>query len=62
MRSPRYAHSNGFIERHVRHVKIVAKKMIQEKENIKIALMNINTSKVVLAKQCAIMPKDLFNK
>ena len=63
MRSSRYAESNGFIERHVRHMKIVPKKKIKEKENIiKIALMNINTSKSRLAKQCAIMPKDLFNK
>ena len=44
--SPRYAQSNGFIERHVRHVKSVLKKTIKEKENIKIALMNIRSTPV----------------
>lgn len=42
--SPNYPKSNGFIERHVRHIKVIVKKTIQNKDNLHIALLQVRVT------------------
>ena len=42
--SPRYPRSNGFIERHVKHIKPLIKKTKKQKEDIQLALLNIRAT------------------
>ena len=44
--SPHYPQSNGFIERHVRTIKTVVQKCLDEGEDIQMALMNIRATPV----------------
>uniref|UniRef100_A0A8C2EQ68 Gypsy retrotransposon integrase-like protein 1 n=1 Tax=Cyprinus carpio TaxID=7962 RepID=A0A8C2EQ68_CYPCA len=42
--SPHYPKSNGFIERHVRHIKSIIKKTIQHKGDVQVALMQVRAT------------------
>ncbi len=44
--SPHYSRSNGFIERHVRHIKSVLKKTIQSGQDIQLALLNLRATPI----------------
>lgn len=44
--SPHYARSNGFIERHVRHIKSVVKKCTQQGDDLNMALLNIRATPI----------------
>ena len=39
-----YPRSNGFIERHVKHIKPLIKKTKKQKEDIQLALLNIRAT------------------
>lgn len=42
--SPHYARSNGFIERHVKHVKTIITKCLKEKEDIQVAMLYLRAT------------------
>ena len=42
--SPHYARSNGFIERHVKHIKPIIRKAKQSKDDIQLALLNVRAT------------------
>lgn len=44
--SPHYARSNGFIERHVRHVKPIIKKAMKNGDDIQLVLLNLRATPV----------------
>ena len=44
--SPHYARSNGFIERHVRHIKSTIKKCLRERSDIQLALLQIRATPI----------------
>jgi hypothetical protein len=44
--SPHYARSNGFIERHVRHVKPIIRKALKQGDDIQRALLNLHATPV----------------
>ena len=46
MSSPHYPRSNGFIERHVRHVKPIIRKTIRNGEDIQITLLNLRATPI----------------
>ena len=46
MSSPHYPRSNGFIERHVRHVKPIIRKTIRNGEDIQLTLLNLRATPI----------------
>ena len=44
--SPHYAKSNGFIERHVRHIKSILTKCIKSKSDIQLALLQVRATPI----------------
>ena len=46
MSSPHYPRSNGFIERHVRHVKPIIQKTIRNGEDIQLTLLNLRATPI----------------
>jgi hypothetical protein len=44
--SPLYARSNGFIERHIKHIKPIIKKTLRDKEDIQITLLNLRATPI----------------
>ncbi len=44
--SPHYPKSNGFIERHVRHIKSIIKKTIQHKGDVQVALLQVRATPI----------------
>ena len=46
MNSPHYPRSNGFIERHVRHVKPIIRKTIRNGEDIQLTLLNLRATPI----------------
>lgn len=44
--SPHYPKSNGFIERHVRHIKAIVKKTQQNKGDLHIALLQVRATPI----------------
>ena len=46
MSSPHYPRSNGFIERHVRHIKPIIRKTIRNGEDIQLTLLNLRATPI----------------
>ena len=44
--SPHYPKSNGFIERHVRHIKSIVKKSVEQKDNLQMALLQARATPI----------------
>lgn len=44
--SPHYLKSNGFIERHVRHIKSFVAKTIEQKANLQITLLHVRATPI----------------